>query len=187
MRPTGDPAEGIAGKFVVRGSGGSNPVIIITEDPETGEPIFTAEITLDDTSNPRISDVQGLAFTFALNAPVIQFAATNVTINEAAGQATVTVTRTGDTTGIATVDYATADGTATAGSDYAATSGKLTFAPGETSKIFTVTVFTDRVNERNENFLVNLNAVANAAFSNREMQVTITNTPAKRRSFRRRQ
>ncbi len=33
-----------------------------------------------------------------------------------------------------TVDYATADGTANAGSDYVARSGTLSFAPGETAK-----------------------------------------------------
>src|SRR5262245_15963232 len=55
-----------------------------------------------------------------------------------------------------TVDYATADGTATAGSDYQAASETLTFAPGETSKTITVLVNGDRVAEPNETFLVNL-------------------------------
>ena len=38
------------------------------------------------------------------------------------------------------VDYATADGTAVAGSDYSATSGTVQFAPGETRKFISVTV-----------------------------------------------
>ena len=46
-----------------------------------------------------------------------------------------------------TVDYATSDGTATAGSDYIAASGKLTFAPGETKKTIAVTIEDDEVAE----------------------------------------
>ena len=42
-----------------------------------------------------------------------------------------------------TVDYATSDGTATAGSDYTATSGTLTFAAGDTSKTIDVAVLAD--------------------------------------------
>jgi hypothetical protein len=38
------------------------------------------------------------------------------------------------------VNYATADGTATAGTDYVATAGTLTFAPGETTKTIRVEV-----------------------------------------------
>ena len=41
------------------------------------------------------------------------------------------------------IDYATLDGTATAGSDYRATSGTLTFWPGETTKTISVPVFND--------------------------------------------
>ncbi|HVG30599.1 MAG TPA: Calx-beta domain-containing protein, partial [Pyrinomonadaceae bacterium] len=59
-----------------------------------------------------------------------------------------------------TVNYATADSTATAGSDYEAASGVLTFNPGETSKTVSVNVFGDTVVEPDETFALNLtNAV----------------------------
>ena len=48
------------------------------------------------------------------------------------------------------VDYATSDGTAHAGSDYRATSGTLTFAPGETTKTISVPVLEDSHNEGDE-------------------------------------
>jgi probable HAF family extracellular repeat protein len=65
-----------------------------------------------------------------------------------------------------TVQYATVDGTATAGSDYVATSGVLTFAPGETSKTIAVPVIGDRLAEPNETFFVNLSGAANATLAN---------------------
>jgi hypothetical protein len=55
-----------------------------------------------------------------------------------------------------TVNYATANGTATAGSDYQATSGTLTIPAGQTSGIITVQVNGDNVSEPDETFLVNL-------------------------------
>ena len=55
------------------------------------------------------------------------------------GTATITLTRSGGTSGGVTVAYETSDGTAVAGTNYAATSGTLTFADGETGKSFTVT------------------------------------------------
>ena len=61
----------------------------------------------------------------------------NVTVNEDDGTATFTVILTKAVAGGFTVDYATSDGTALAGSDYTVTSGILTFAgtPGETQNI----------------------------------------------------
>jgi hypothetical protein len=53
---------------------------------------------------------------------------------------TFTVTRTGDTSASATVNYSTADGSAKAGTDYMAAAGTLTFAAGEASKTIIVTV-----------------------------------------------
>jgi probable HAF family extracellular repeat protein len=64
-----------------------------------------------------------------------------------------------------TVNFATANGTATAGSDYQAATGTLTFAPGETSKTVTVLVNGDRLGERNETFFVNLSSATNATIA----------------------
>jgi large repetitive protein len=55
-----------------------------------------------------------------------------------------------------TVDYATANGTATAGSDYQATSGTLTIPAGQTSGTITVPVTGDRLPEPDKYFFVNL-------------------------------
>jgi large repetitive protein len=55
-----------------------------------------------------------------------------------------------------TVNYATANDSATAGTDYTAKSGSVTFAPGETIKTITVVVKGDKQKEPNETFFVNL-------------------------------
>src|SRR5205823_2075147 len=67
-----------------------------------------------------------------------------VTLSAASGQAV-------------TVQYATADNTATlADADYQAASGTLSFSPGQTSKTITVLVNGDRLVESDESFFVNL-------------------------------
>jgi len=55
-----------------------------------------------------------------------------------------------------TVDFATSDGTATAGEDYEAASGTLTFEQGETEQTIEVTVLGDTNNESNETFNIEL-------------------------------
>ena len=63
------------------------------------------------------------------------------------------------------VNYATADGTATAPADYAATSGTLTFAPGQTTKTVTVPVVGDTLDELDETYTLNLSNAVNAAIA----------------------
>src|SRR5205823_1028339 len=79
-----------------------------------------------------------------------------------------------------TVDYATADGSATAGSDYnAITTTTLTFNPGETSKLVTVVVKGDTTYESDETFFVNLsNASSNATINDGQGVGTILNDDA---------
>jgi hypothetical protein len=61
-----------------------------------------------------------------------------------------------------TVDYATADGSATAGSDYVPSSGTLVFARGQTSNQVTVKVNGDTADEPDETFLLVLSNPTNA-------------------------
>jgi hypothetical protein len=65
-------------------------------------------------------------------------------VNEGGGTATITVTRTGGSGGAVSVDYATSDGTATAGVDYTSVSGTLNWADGDSSsKIFNIPIIDD--------------------------------------------
>jgi hypothetical protein len=86
----------------------------------------------------------------------------SVTVTEDAGNATVTVDRTGNATGTQTIAYSTADGTAT-GADYTPTSGTLTFGPTETSKTFTIPVANDAADEPSENVALSLSAPTGGA------------------------
>ncbi len=90
------------------------------------------------------------------NAPTLQFNLSGYTVNESGGTATATVTRTGPTTGTLMVDFATMDDSATAGSDYTATTGTLTFAPGDTTETFTITITNDAVAELPETIFLKL-------------------------------
>jgi Ca2+-binding RTX toxin-like protein len=74
-----------------------------------------------------------------------------------------------------TVNYATTDGSATAGSDYTPTSGSLSFAAGETSKTITVPIIGDTRIESDETFRVTLNSPTNAVIGTGEASVTILN------------
>ena len=73
------------------------------------------------------------------------------------------------------IDYATADGTATAGSDYVATSGTLTFPPGTTSANINVTVNGDTTVEPDETFLLKLSNPVNVSSFIFQATVTIAN------------
>jgi chitinase len=77
-----------------------------------------------------------------------------------------------------TVRYATADGTATAGSDYVGQSGTLTFAPGETQKTITVAAIGDATVEPDEGFSLVLSAPVGATIARGTGAGTITNDDA---------
>ncbi|HEX6178015.1 MAG TPA: Calx-beta domain-containing protein, partial [Thermoanaerobaculia bacterium] len=144
---------------------------------ETDETFF---VNLSGATGATILDNQGLgtitnddaAPTFSIN-----------DVSQAEGDAgttafTFTVTLTGSSALTATVDFATADGTATAGTDYTATSGTLTFAPGVTTQTITVNVTGDVTFEPDETFFLNLSNPTNATISDAQGLGTITTDDA---------
>src|SRR5262249_49934061 len=89
-------------------------------------------------------------------AGLLRFSAPSFSVVENQPVAPITVRRTRGSSGSVSVNYATGDGTATAGSDYTATGGTLTFADGETSQTFTVPIINDTVVENQETVLLTL-------------------------------
>ena len=75
--------------------------------------------------------------------------------------------------GTVTVDYATADGTATAGSDYTTANGTLTLHSGSTTQTIPVTILADSADEEAETFTVTLSNPTGAALSDATATGTI--------------
>ncbi len=95
--------------------------------------------------------------------------------NSGTVQTTVTVSLSRGSTEHLSVDFTTADNTATfSGSDYHSQSGRLVFAPGETSKTITLTVVGDTIDEANETFFLNLSQPVNASIADAQGVITIT-------------
>jgi chitinase len=73
------------------------------------------------------------------------------------------------------VSFATIDGTALAKQDYTATSGTLTFQPGQTSRTIPLAIKGDRKREPNETFTVELSSAVGATIYEWRATVTILN------------
>jgi hypothetical protein len=90
-------------------------------------------------------------------------------------QNAVAVTLSQSSNAVVTVNYATSNGTALAPSDYTATSGTLTFQPGETSRTISVSIKGDRKREADETFSVQLSNAVGATIDDGVATVTILN------------
>jgi hypothetical protein len=87
-------------------------------------------------------------------------------------------------TSAVTVDYATADGTAVAGTDYSATTGTLTFAAGQTTQTIDVPVLLDPNITGTVTFTVDLSSPSgNALLDGGQATGTITDLPVSQLPF----
>jgi len=93
----------------------------------------------------------------------LQFSSSSYSIVEDCTAISITVTRIGDTSGEATVDYATASGTASDRADFNAALGTLHFATGETEKTFFVLITKDARSEGTETASIVLSNPTGAA------------------------
>ena len=92
-------------------------------------------------------------------------------------EVTFSVRRFGNNSSSITVNYSTANDTAYDGINYTATSGTLTFAPGEVKKEIKVTVLSDADRTTGENFFVNLSNPSNAILGDNQAKATIREAP----------
>lgn len=112
----------------------------------------------------------------------IQFSASTASTTETLNATTkveLTVTRSGDTSTAASIEYASADGTASERSDYLAALGKIRFAAGESTKTITIFIVDDSYGESAETFTVNLsNPVGGSLGTPATVTVTINSNEA---------
>ncbi len=107
-----------------------------------------------------------------------QLSISDVTVTEGSSgtrNAVFTATLSAAASGVVSVAYQTADGTAQAGSDYQAASGTLEFAAGETSRTITVAVLGDTDYESDETLYVDLSQASGAELANTRGTGTIAN------------
>jgi len=126
-----------------------------TTNVKTGYPSVQAVIQDDTLDAAKIGCLDCHA-NIHISPGTISLSAASYSVLEG-GTLTITATRTGGSDGPVSVHYATANGTATAGSDYTATSGTLSWDYGDTtSKTFIIPITQDAVVENNESFNITL-------------------------------
>ncbi|MBB3981051.1 Ca2+-binding RTX toxin-like protein [Sphingobium fontiphilum] len=135
--------------------------IVLSPDAYTeGDENFYVNI-FSPSSNLTIADafaeVRIGANDAASGTPIVSVA--DVVIDEAQGTATFIVSLDRPSTGTVSMNYATQNGTAVAGSDFSAASGSLVFAAGETVKTVTVAITNDLLTEGNESFSLALSSL----------------------------
>ena len=119
------------------------------------EPDELFSVMLSSPTNATITDNQGVCTikNDDLTPPLsIQLSQANYSVNEDAGSILITITRSGDVSAAATVDYNTQDGNAQQKADYNIALGTLKFAPGETSKTVQIFITDDAYVEGGETF-----------------------------------
>jgi Ca2+-binding RTX toxin-like protein len=142
----------------------------------TGDSI--AALAGKTVSGKRLNVFNAIADNDVPNLPIIDLSANQTVVEGITSpqSVTYTVTLSSDSTKTITVQYATGDNTAIAGSDYTATNGILTFAPGFTSQDIIIPILNDSLNEAQETFNLTLSSPTNAQLGTAAVTTTITDT-----------
>jgi hypothetical protein len=180
-------------------NGGSSFTLVLADDtPNDGSETLILPVAVPSSTSisARIKVVAkgnvfyniSPAFQIVQPSNSMQFGSASFTGSESDNpkQINVTITRTGDTSGAATANYATSDnsigapcnssfGPASSRCDYEAAAGSIYFAPGEATKTIPVAIVDDSYPEVAESFQVSLSNIVGASFgSPTQTSVTIT-------------
>jgi chitinase len=163
-----DPADYLATTGTLTFNPGQTAQQIIV--PVVGDVVIeTTEVFSLNLSNPVNASLADPAAQGTItDNDTVSLSIANVTVtegNSGTSNAVFNVTLSAASGSTITVDFVTANGSATSPADYLAVSGTLTFAPGEVSKQIVVSVVGETVVETNETFSVNLSNPVNATIS----------------------
>jgi probable HAF family extracellular repeat protein len=153
----------------------SATITVVVKGDTSGEPNETFQVNLSQPVGAVIADGQGVG-TIVDDEP--RLIIDNVSMQEGNSGTRLfvfTVTLSSPSTVPVTVNFATANGSAKAGSDYTAQFGTLTFAPGETTGTISILVLGDRKRESNKTFFVNLSSAMGAFILDNQGVGTILN------------
>lgn len=169
-------ASALAGQTIPAGSSTYTFSVLVNGDA-LNEPTKTFFANVTNVNGATVADGQGVGTIVNDDAlPSLSIDSVGVVEGNAGTvNAVFTATLSAASGQTVTVNYATANGTATAGSDYTARSGALTFAPGQTTRTITVPVIGENSPEANETFTVGLNGAINAVITTATGTGTITN------------
>ncbi|MCM3872256.1 MAG: CSLREA domain-containing protein [Pyrinomonadaceae bacterium] len=167
-------------------------VTVIVNSDVSFEANETFFVNLSNPVNATISDSQGLGTILNDDAQggFISFSQANYTVGESGGKITITVNRSNDLSGAATVDYATSDdsgsatvvpcatvnGIASSRCDFTTALGRLQFAAGESSKTFEVLISQDNYVEGPEGLTLTLSNLTGGALLATPSTATLTIT-----------
>jgi hypothetical protein len=155
----------------------SKPIAIVVNGDTTVEADETFTVTLSNPTNATLSTSRAVG-TIKNDDDVPQLSIADATVaegNSGTTPAAFVVTLNHASPQTVTIQYATADASATAGSDYQAASGTLTFQPGDVSKTITVQVNGDTTFEPDETFTVTLTNPSKATLGTARALGTIKN------------
>ena len=145
-------------------SGKSFTIPIINDSQQESDE--TIHLALSNASGALMIAITNAVLTINANdnPGLVSFGSATYSIDEDQGTMAITVARTGGSSGAASVDYATSDGGAAAGSDYTAVSGTLNWADGDSSvKSFAVPIIDDIDDENDETIHLTLSNASGAA------------------------
>jgi hypothetical protein len=157
----------------------SDPTNVVNGTPTGNATTADASRMLDFTRVTVANFRASVTTTPPPPSPVVALAQSSYSVSEGASSVSVVVNRTGSTTGISTVAWTTANGSAVAGSDFGTAgsasqrSGTLSFAAGQTSKTITVPIINDTAVESSESFTVKLSSPTGATLGLATATVTV--------------
>ena len=147
--------------------------------PLLGNAVYESDKTLSVTlSDSTIASLGTASAVFTIEnddaPPVFSFEDSSLSVSEGGENAVLTVRLTGATAFAATVDYATVNGTAKAGSEYTAVSGTVTLPAGSSEAEITIPILQNNVYGSEKEFTVNLSNPVHATLGDTAAAVTIT-------------